>query len=172
MYYYSDDNSNTYGPFTKEQLLPKINRNTLVYYDGISWTNAENIQELKSHFGSQQAHNVSFHQEIPYQNHKSEVKNKFFAAPFSFDGRIRRMEFGVSLIIYMLIYSSLLKMIGDNSFLSLIFIPLVWFFLAQGAKRCHDRGNSGWYQIIPFYIFWMLFAEGDSHNNAYGSSPK
>lgn len=52
------------------------------------------------------------------------------------------------------------------------YIPLIWFFLAQGAKRCHDRGNSGWYQLIPFYGFWMLFADGDAGVNNYGVNPK
>jgi nitrogenase molybdenum-iron protein alpha chain len=42
----------------------------------------------------------------------------------------------------------------------IMLVPYCWFIWAQGAKRCHDRGNSGWYQIIPFYGFWMLFAEG------------
>ena len=34
------------------------------------------------------------------------------------------------------------------------------------------RGNSGWYQIIPFYVLWMLFAEGDKEANEYGNPPK
>lgn len=51
-------------------------------------------------------------------------------------------------------------------------VPYCWFIWAQGAKRCHDRGNSGWYQIIPFYGFWMLFAEGETTANEYGNSPK
>jgi uncharacterized membrane protein YhaH (DUF805 family) len=44
--------------------------------------------------------------------------------------------------------------------------------LAQGAKRCHDRGNSGIWQIIPFYGLWMLFADGDLGRNEYGANPK
>jgi uncharacterized membrane protein YhaH (DUF805 family) len=95
-----------------------------------------------------------------------------FSAPFSFEGRIRRTEYGISFIIYIFAYG-IIEAIGKSfSILFLAFIPLLWFLLAQGAKRCHDRGNSGWYQIIPFYVFWMLFAEGDSNNNEYGNSPK
>ncbi len=51
-------------------------------------------------------------------------------------------------------------------------IPAFWFFIAQSAKRCHDRDNSGWYQIIPFYVFWMMFAEGNHGTNSYGEDPK
>ncbi|WP_449437398.1 DUF805 domain-containing protein [Pedobacter steynii] len=49
---------------------------------------------------------------------------------------------------------------------------LVWFMLAQGAKRCHDRNNNGWWQFIPFYGFWMLFVPGDVGDNKYGPNPK
>lgn len=51
-------------------------------------------------------------------------------------------------------------------------VPFLWFILAQGCKRCHDRNNSGWYQIIPFYVLWMLFADGDVGENDYGPNPK
>lgn len=54
----------------------------------------------------------------------------------------------------------------------IMLIPYLWFIWAQGAKRCHDRGNSGWFQIIPFYGLWMLFAEGEVGTNEYGNSPK
>lgn len=32
--------------------------------------------------------------------------------------------------------------------------------------------HTGWYQIIPFYELWMLFAKGDKGNNCYGEAPK
>ena len=54
----------------------------------------------------------------------------------------------------------------------ILLIPVYWFLLAQGAKRCHDRGNSGWYQIIPFYNLWMLFADSEKGVNDYGLNPK
>jgi uncharacterized membrane protein YhaH (DUF805 family) len=56
--------------------------------------------------------------------------------------------------------------------LFLLMIPIYWFQFAQGAKRCHDRGNSGWYQLIPFYPFWMLFGDSDPGLNKYGMNPK
>lgn len=52
------------------------------------------------------------------------------------------------------------------------YIPLLWFYIAQGAKRCHDRENSGWYQIIPFYQLWMIFGDGQIGSNQYGDNPK
>lgn len=99
-----------------------------------------------------------------------------FKSPFSFEGRIRRSEFGVSFIIYMASYAILTGAVssgaGGIGFFAIIFIPLVWFLWAQGAKRCHDLGKSGFYQLIPFYALWMLFKEGQPTTNNYGDNPK
>ncbi|WP_291595311.1 DUF805 domain-containing protein [Bacteroides sp.] len=105
-------------------------------------------------------------------------KKRMFEQPFSFKGRIRRTEYWLSSLVYV-IYCSFLGLIDlDNLeqqyhvLFLLLCLPAVWFMIAQGAKRCHDRGNSGWYQIIPFYGLWMLFAKGDKKSNRYGESPK
>ncbi len=101
-----------------------------------------------------------------------------FKHPFSFEGRIRRTEYGLTLLIYMAfaVLISLLNLaVVDSSTIAVVFIlyiPVLWFMWAQGAKRCHDRNNSGWFQIIPFYSLWMLFAEGDRGENTYGHDPK
>jgi len=105
-----------------------------------------------------------------------------FQNPFSFNGRIRRTEYGISILLYYFIFFSLVFLIGlgedreSNSLLPLIFlvvlIPMVWFQLAQGAKRCHDLGNSGWWQLIPFYGLWMIFENGENRTNRYGANPK
>ena len=100
-----------------------------------------------------------------------------FNHPFSFKGRIRRSEFGISFIIYIILYVILI-VIGDSGrggatgIIFILIIPLVWFLWAQGAKRCHDVGRSGWLQIIPFYVLWMLFEEGHAGPNEYGENPK
>jgi uncharacterized membrane protein YhaH (DUF805 family) len=107
-----------------------------------------------------------------------------FKKPFSFDGRIRRLEFGLSYLIYFA-YAFIAGGIGglfgfiddsdstqNNLLIWLILSPALVFLIFQGAKRCHDRNNSGWWQIIPFYGFWMLFADGDIGPNDYGDNPK
>ena len=103
-----------------------------------------------------------------------------FKNPFSFRGRIRRTEYGLSSLLYF-VFAFVLQFFVDDSSANqemfsiiflIIYIPLLWLMLAQGAKRCHDRGNTGWFQIIPFYGFWMLFADGESGINKYGANPK
>jgi len=98
-----------------------------------------------------------------------------FQKPFSFEGRIRRTEYGISIIIYVVIAIIInsIGAIGKGPVIVYIaYIPLFWFLFAQGAKRCHDRSNSGWYQIIPFYVFWMIFADSNYGINEYGLNSK
>lgn len=105
--------------------------------------------------------------------------NKTFNRPFSFKGRIRRTEYGVSFILY-LIWSLVNNVFNRDpyapteiiTFLLLTLIPMSWFILAQGCKRCHDRGNNGWYQLIPFYWLILLFGDGEKGLNKYGNNPK
>lgn len=111
-------------------------------------------------------------------------KQSMFNRPFSFSGRIRRTEYGITVIICFFINMLMSAIISSAGYTSsgssegililyfIILIPSLWFLWAQGAKRCHDRENSGFFQLIPFYVFWMLFAEGDSEPNEYGNSPK
>jgi membrane protease YdiL (CAAX protease family)/uncharacterized membrane protein YhaH (DUF805 family) len=100
-----------------------------------------------------------------------------FQNPFSFKGRIKRTEYGFSLLIFAIAYLILYAITdpgGDGgAVLVLIFlIPMLWFIWAQGAKRSHDIGNSGWLQLIPFYVIWLLFQRGQPGPNQYGENTK
>ena len=91
--------------------------------------------------------------------------SKLFKAPFSFKGRIRRKEYGLSILI--------VSTVGIVLCFTIIgIIPICWFIWAQGAKRAHDLGKSGWYQLIPFYSLVLLFAEGEFLTNEYGQPVK
>lgn len=119
-------------------------------------------------------------QEVLSSSNTSTNSNKrMFKHPFSFNGRISRTEYGISFIIYVVWYCVIrvLMETPDPSvevavFVLISLIPMTWFGWAQSAKRCHDRGNSGWYQLIPFYAFVLLFGRGDEGPNEYGDNPK
>lgn len=92
---------------------------------------------------------------------------------FSFVGRIRRRDywlisFGVG------VASGLAAAISMSApvLYFLVLIPICWINLATGAKRCHDLGHSGWWQIIPFYTVWMAFQDSEQGTNQYGPNPK
>ena len=92
---------------------------------------------------------------------------------FSFEGRIRRREYGITILLFAVFRLFQDLTLREMPILhSLLFIPLLWFLLAQGAKRCHDIGKSGWWQIVPFFGLWMLFKDGDVGFNEYGEDPK
>lgn len=91
------------------------------------------------------------------------------------DGRIRRTEYGITLIIYAII-TLVIRNIAEGStnakYIFIFYIPTLWFVLAQSIKRCQDLGKSGWWLFIPFYFLWLLFKEGEPGENQYGENPK
>ncbi|MEI6312712.1 MAG: DUF805 domain-containing protein [Bacteroidota bacterium] len=109
-------------------------------------------------------------------NQKGFANHAMLENPFSSEGRITRTAYGISIIITVIfnfINKAIIATSGKYAFIGYIGeIIRIWFILAQGAKRCHDRGNSGWFQLIPFYILWMLFADSDKGINEYGLNPK
>lgn len=205
-YFYSNGEKQN-GPFTFEQLSNEnIVKETLIWFEGIdNWTPAKYILELEEILQlkpppipgteSNAINNESeiINKDSTTNNDNTESftprKHKMFSNPFSFKGRIRRTEYGISLIIAFIIIfiissasvifslshatSSAEPVGGESLLLQLVNITILLFLWAQGAKRCHDIGYSGWFQIIPFYVLWMLFAKGESGlMNKYGINPK
>lgn len=117
-----------------------------------------------------------------------------FKNPFTFKGRIIRTEYAISvfslaiLVLFIMITNLITSAIfsfkvfvvnGESTtntiadfLLYILIIAYYWQLIAQGAKRCHDRGNSGWFQLIPFYALWMAFADSEYGINDYGPNPK
>jgi hypothetical protein len=194
-YFYSDGKEK-HGPFSSEELRTEnINKETLIWFEGLEdWVPAKDIKEIEeilqlipppiptnaieNNSENKEARKIIEESAIDLENPKkaNQRKRGMFSNPFSFDGRIRRTEFGISLIIYVLLFSItnvILETSPDAAIIVLAYIPGLWFLWAQGAKRCHDMGKSGWYQIIPFYVLWMLFNDGESGIiNKYGINPK
>ena len=138
-------------------------------------------EEVKNEIEEIAINKVEEHNDVNFEeSEKIEEETKedntdysMFKKPFSFEGRIRRTEYGITVIIYTILSSIMQVAVIEIPFLFIyFFIPMLWFYIAQGAKRCHDRGNSGWYQIIPFYSLWMLFGNSDVGENEYGPRPK
>ena len=98
-----------------------------------------------------------------------QTKFKMFSKPLSFNGRIGRLEYFISFVVFWVFAIGLTILANQENFnfLSLIKILVSYFFVAQGAKRCHDIGRSGWFQIIPFFFIWMLIAKGQDDSNEY-----
>lgn len=197
-YFYSDGKEKN-GPFSFEELKnEEINPDTLVWFEGLeNWTPIKYIKELEELLklsppplpifdtdSTETENKLDEHKneatspEIEQKESFQSSKQTMFAKPFSFEGRIRRTEYGITFIIYVIIIAFLNAVFvpeaeGALAGLIILYIPMLWFLWAQGAKRCHDIGHSGWYQIIPFYMIWMIFGKGEEGiQNKYGVNPK
>lgn len=115
------------------------------------------------------------------KNEKYEYKSPgMFKDTESHKGRIRRTEYALSLImatiasiiLFVFGYAQYEKDQTISGWIYFFYFIVVTSMWSQGAKRCHDLGNSGWMQFVPFYFLWMIFQEGQSGANEYGENPK
>lgn len=119
-----------------------------------------------------------------------------FKVPFSFNGRISRIEYALSFLVggvvfgiaFFLGVGTALFGAASNSGSSfgvgmlisfLALIADIWFTLAQYVKRLRDTDKSGWLLLlglIPIVNFalglYMPFADGTVGPNRYGQDPK
>ena len=102
-----------------------------------------------------------------------------FKNVFGIRGRIRRKEYCLTALIIGIPLGILKALIengvGGEGLIVFSWIPslfLGYIGLAQGIKRCHDLGHSGWWIFIPFYALWLLFQKGQEGDNEYGADPK
>lgn len=110
------------------------------------------------------------------ENSSDKLPNHIFKAPFSFKGRIRRLEYIISYFIFILLSSSIFAIaeegVFNDIFAGILLIPLFYFRVSQGTKRCHDIGFGFWWQFIPFLSMSLLLSEGVKGANKYGIDPK
>lgn len=204
LYELGHDTEGQFTPLLKKQVKDILARPVTPRVESVSTsqntteeiTNKQSVMDVAEESSLEENTVVNAPFVIPSQEKESSNENKetnitytenknrpsMFRNPFSFKGRIRRLEYGISFIIMVIINTIMQGILsvagssnGSEGLIVLYFvflIPYCWFSLAQGAKRCHDRGNSGWYQIIPFYGLWMLFADGEKETNEYGECPK
>jgi uncharacterized membrane protein YhaH (DUF805 family) len=103
------------------------------------------------------------------------TKHKMFKNIFSKKGRIGRLEYFITYIGWYFIWGIYTNKVTETDStvlilaLFIVFLIATYILIVQGAKRCHDRGNSGFYQLIPFYTLFMLLGKGDDSSNKYDS---
>ncbi|WP_339723190.1 DUF805 domain-containing protein [uncultured Paraglaciecola sp.] len=98
-----------------------------------------------------------------------------------FTGRTRRKEYWMFFLIYtiLIILLSVVDAVLGAGFLSLLFsLAMLVPSISIAARRLHDTGRSGWWQLISFIpligiIILIVFLVQDSHDdNEYGANPK
>lgn len=98
-----------------------------------------------------------------------------------FTGRARRKEFWMFILVYFIlsIVVGVLDAMLGMGFLAIIFsLGLLIPNISITARRLHDTGRSGWWQLIALipligFIILIVFLVQDSHDaNDYGINPK
>jgi len=100
----------------------------------------------------------------------------------NFQGRARRSEFWwfyLASVVATIVAAILDAVIGAPIFQIVVGLGLVIPTLAVGARRLHDIGKSGWWQLIGLvplvgFIVLIVFYAQDGHPtpNQHGPSPK
>jgi len=94
-----------------------------------------------------------------------------------FTGRARRTEYWMFILIYMII-NVVLAVFGMEIISGLVGLALLIPSISIAARRLHDTGRSGWWQLIVLipvigFIVLIVFLAQDSHDaNDYGVNPK
>ncbi|WP_108946049.1 DUF805 domain-containing protein [Shewanella halifaxensis] len=106
---------------------------------------------------------------------------EYFIGPLKkyaeFSGRARRQEFWMFMLFCFGI-QFVLTLLGLETISLLVSLALIVPNLSVGARRLHDTGRSGWWQLlllIPLigFIVLIVFWAQDSHSaNNYGANPK
>jgi uncharacterized membrane protein YhaH (DUF805 family) len=98
-----------------------------------------------------------------------------------FSGRASRKQYWMFILIFTVIY---LVLAAIDAFLGMFVLAAIFNLallipsLSIAARRLHDTGRSGWWQLIIFLpligvIVLLVFLVQDSHaDNEYGANPK
>lgn len=100
----------------------------------------------------------------------------------NFEGRARRQEYWMFALFHIIFTYGGLFLLGlaayaidSPAIVAIIYVYLLATFvpaIAVSARRMHDVGKSGWYQLIPIYSLILAVTEGDKGPNEYGEDPK
>jgi uncharacterized membrane protein YhaH (DUF805 family) len=101
-----------------------------------------------------------------------------FSRYAKFEGRASRPEFwywfGFVLVTSTLLYlvEGSMPTAGGFGGLARLFVLLTLCpTLAVGARRMHDIGRAGWWQLVPVYSWYLAAQPGVESDNRYGVPP-
>lgn len=102
----------------------------------------------------------------------------------SLQGRANRKQYWKFFVLPLLIIGLVIVVVAPpllfDKFVMGYWLATLWPAIAAGTKRCHDRGRSGWFQLIVFIplvgFIWLaaelLFLGGTQGANRFGPDPK
>src|SRR5258707_13942619 len=84
---------------------------------------------------------------------------------FSFEGRVSRRAYLLGFVLPLLLIeigvAALVPPLEFNAAMVPLLLASFWPGIAVGAKRCHDRNRSGWFQLVILVPIagwlWLMF---------------
>ncbi|WP_394388613.1 DUF805 domain-containing protein [Shewanella woodyi] len=98
-----------------------------------------------------------------------------------FTGRARRKEFWMYTLFYLIFYvlaAFIDSLLGTMIFTAILSLGLLLPTIAIAARRLHDTGRSGWWQLlglIPLIgaiVLIVFYVQDSIGENEYGANPK
>lgn len=96
---------------------------------------------------------------------------------FDFEGRVTRQTFWMFTLWYVIIY--IVLSIFSDMLASVFSLAVLLPSIGLGARRLHDIGMSGWWQLIGIIpvlgwvaIIYLLAKQGQAGPNEYGTDPR
>ena len=102
---------------------------------------------------------------------------------FSFEGRIGRQTYWLKYFLPWVGLNIVAGIIDATTGFPAVGLVVglvgIWVGIAAGAKRCHDRDRTGWFQLIALIpiigVIWLLvelgFLKGSEGENRFGPDP-
>jgi uncharacterized membrane protein YhaH (DUF805 family) len=100
----------------------------------------------------------------------------------NFEGRNTRTQYWMFILFYVIFYIAcgIVDKVLGTVFVSAIYaLVLLIPSLAAAARRLHDTGRSGWWQLIglipllgAIVLIVFLVQDSEAGDNAYGANPK
>lgn len=105
-----------------------------------------------------------------------ENKTKPKSNIFSFKGRATRTEYWLVTFICNFVAIPANKDIEMSALVTILYcivmLAALWVYIATMVRRCHDRGKSWWFILIPLYFLLLYVLPAQQEGNEFGPNPR
>jgi uncharacterized membrane protein YhaH (DUF805 family) len=106
--------------------------------------------------------------------HRTEPKRKNNI--FSFKGRATRTEYWLVTFICNFVAIPANKDIEMSALVTILYcivmLAALWVYIATMVRRCHDRGKSWWFILIPLYFLLLYVLPAQQEGNEFVTNPR
>lgn len=106
--------------------------------------------------------------------HRTEPKRKNNI--FSFKGRATRTEYWLVTFICNFVAIPANKDLEMSALVTILYcivmLAALWVYIATMVRRCHDRGKSWWFILIPLYFLLLYVLPAQQEGNEFGPNPR